>query len=269
MKERLIINGYEIAGRMPIFKPEMRQAIRDGRKTQTRRTRGLEFLTLDHYGTPICDWGLSEPPAQYGGSGKMWRWRGQKPPVVGDWFVVLQSDVDDAETWPLQCPYGKVGDIRVMPEPLFRPMLTESTGSGKTIYKLSDFAYYFDDKEVVFNSVGQPATWRWKRDTLSSMFMPTEYGRTLCRTESMKIERLQDISDIDAIDEGAFSVETELVRPGYSAIANAAKEKGIKPPLGPGPKERFRYLWDSINAKKNPWSNNDWVWIPGFQRIAE
>lgn len=43
------INGYEIAGRMPVFTPENRALVRSGAKTQTRRVMknqpptGLEF----------------------------------------------------------------------------------------------------------------------------------------------------------------------------------------------------------------------------------
>ncbi len=43
MKQKRIINGYEVAGRMPAFIKELRDAAREGRKTVTRRViKGVE-----------------------------------------------------------------------------------------------------------------------------------------------------------------------------------------------------------------------------------
>jgi hypothetical protein len=30
----------------------------------------------------------------------------------------------------------------------------------------------------------------------------------------------------------------------------------------------YQTLWDSINGKKHPWSENPWVWAVTFRRIA-
>ena len=37
MKEKILYHGIPIVGRMPLFNAEMRQAVRDDRKGQTRR----------------------------------------------------------------------------------------------------------------------------------------------------------------------------------------------------------------------------------------
>lgn len=237
----MIIKGYEIDGRMPLFQRWGRDAIREGKKFQTRRTRGLEFLTYDHAGIPICDWGLSEKPRQYDGKERLWRWQGSKPPKIGDWFVVLQSDVDDNETIPLRCPY-KPGEIRVMREPL------KTTPEG--------WAQYADDGKWVKISAPPPlhglVEWRWKRDTLSQMFMPTAYGRTLCEITDIRAERLQDISRADAKQEGFW--------PGANGLEQACGRSWGNAQLA------FQAIWDSINGP-GAWERNNMVWVPSFKKL--
>lgn len=226
MKERLIINGYEIAGRMPIFKPEMRQAIRDDRKTQTRRiikpqppgggwVSGCDIVK--QFEKPIWNW-----------------WDGSR-----GW------QYDPINKHEARCPYGKVGDIRVMPEPLFCNELG-----------WAEYADPCDESLVRTLNERHAVEWRWKRGTLSSMFMPTEYGRTLCRTESMRVERLQDITRTDIRAEGLVCPEQFASDDSEYNYRRWYHDAWVK-------------LWDSINAKKYPWVSNPWVWVPGFERIAE
>ncbi len=197
MKKRLIINGHEIAGRMPLFQRWGRDAIRDGRKTQTRR--------------------IIDP----------------QPDGMDDWRR-YESVLSDGKA-----KYGKPGEIRVMREPL-------------RVGCLGSSAYYADDGDLVLINQ-QFIPWRWKRDTLSHMFMPTEYGRTLCLIESIRVERLQDISEEDAIAEGSQTPCDQLPK---SCQGGTWTER-----------QQFSRIWDSINAKKSPWSNNDWVIVTGFKEI--
>ena len=88
MKERPIIQGYEIAGRMPVFQQWGRQAIRNGQKTQTRRPLRKQPLYVDEAPRYLPnEWCL---------------WDGECSP---------NGDI-------VRCPHGKSGDIRVMTEPL-------------------------------------------------------------------------------------------------------------------------------------------------------
>ncbi len=242
---KIIINGYEIAGRMPMFQKPMRQAIREGVKNNTRRTRGLVWLTSDHFGIPICDWGLSEPPRQHDGKEVLWRWQGNKPPRKGDWFVILQSEVDDYVSIPLPCLYGKAGDVRTMGEPLIR------SGSGHILY----LDVVSNDRwDQCLDKDDTPIPWRWKRNILSSMFMPTEYGRTLCRIENIRVERLQDISEADAIAEGSQIPCDQLPK---SCQQGTMTER-----------DQFSRIWDSINGNVHPWSDNNMVWVIKFKLIT-
>lgn len=58
---------------------------------------------------------------------------------------------------------------------------------------------------------------------------------------NVRVERVQDISDDDALAEGV------------------AERSGLRPVFA------FSELWDSINGKKHPWSSNPWVWILEFK----
>jgi hypothetical protein len=83
---------------------------------------------------------------------------------------------------------------------------------------------------------------RWR----PSIFMPRAASRIDLRVTAVRVERLQDISEEDAIAEG---VELELVHRSGGAVA-------------------FRDLWDSLNATRAPWASNPWVWVITFERAA-
>jgi hypothetical protein len=71
-------------------------------------------------------------------------------------------------------------------------------------------------------------------------------------------ERLWGITEADAIAEGA-------------ALAPNPDYDPDNPGTDPAETHRagFVRLWDSLNARGgHPWSNNDWVWVREFKRIA-
>ena len=132
----------------------------------------------------------------------------------------------------IRCPYGEVSDIRVLPEPL---------------EQLGPFVWYKDTQTEYRDSVGERAVWQWKRDTLSSMFMPTWAGRVLIRYTDIRVERLQDISVADAKAEG---IPNDINIAQYNDYGTGSIHV-----------DAFAELWDSINAKKHPWPSNPWVWV--------
>ena len=69
-----------------------------------------------------------------------------------------------------------------------------------------------------------------------SIFMPRWASRLTLRVTDVRAERLQDICEEEAVEEGALGVDD------------------------------FSALWDSINGKKYPWSGNPWVWVITFER---
>ena len=74
-----------------------------------------------------------------------------------------------------------------------------------------------------------------------SIFMPRWASRITLEVVSIRVERLQEIDDAEAIREG--------VR-GGSLTSDA---------------EAFEQLWDEINGDRAPWSSNPWVWRVEFK----
>ena len=89
-----------------------------------------------------------------------------------------------------------------------------------------------------------------------SIFMPRRVSRLTLEIESIRAERLSDISTDDAEAEGAIYWwnQTPMKRGNGRAILH--------------PKEAFRTLWDSINESRGfGWESNPWVWVIQFKRV--
>jgi len=87
-------------------------------------------------------------------------------------------------------------------------------------------------------------TQNWK----PSIHMPRWASRLTLEIVSVKVERLNDISEEDAIAEGCSVSETDNK---FSV---------------PGPTYRFRELWESINGPGS-WDRNDFVWAIEFKVV--
>lgn len=87
--------------------------------------------------------------------------------------------------------------------------------------------------------------WRWAKKTLPSMFCPRWASRITLTVTAVRCERLQAISEADAIAEGAQCA-------GFPA---SLTNRGA-----------FAKLWDKINGKKHPWESDPWVWVIEFER---
>jgi hypothetical protein len=91
-------------------------------------------------------------------------------------------------------------------------------------------------------------------------FMPRWASRITLEIESVRVERVKDISESDAIAEGV-----EVV-PGEAAYRDYA--------LGPNTwcndaRGSFQTLWDAINAARGfGWDANPWVWVLEFRRVT-
>jgi len=126
----------------------------------------------------------------------------------------------------LRCPYGKSGD-RLWVKETFMPLT-------------KGFAYRADG---LINEKFPGINWQ------PSIFMPRSASRIMLEIESIRVERVQDISEEDAIAEGC----------GYY-------DKPDDFPLLP--LQDFCDLWDSINEKRGfGWKDNPWVWVIEFQAV--
>jgi len=79
------------------------------------------------------------------------------------------------------------------------------------------------------------------------MFMPRWASRITLEITGIRVERLQEITEEDAIAEGI--IETSHALPGGKLTAYG----------------EYMLLWDALNAKRGyPWESNPWVWVIEF-----
>ncbi len=99
-----------------------------------------------------------------------------------------------------------------------------------------------------------------------SIFMPKEACRIKLRVTNVRVERLQDITEEDAIAEGINWLDEAC----YSN--NGWTPTFYDPDSGGSPvfRDGFTALWDSINAKRGyGWDTNPWVWVIEFERVEK
>lgn len=98
--------------------------------------------------------------------------------------------------------------------------------------------------------------WKWK----PSIHMPKEAARIFLKVTNVRAERLQDISEEDAIAEG---VERISVAPFVHRFKNYVDDEELE-----FAESSFRTLWESINGKES-WNENPFVWVYEFERIEK
>lgn len=212
-----------------LFSGEMVRAILSGNKMQTRRIV------------------KPQPPsnvesATHNNARDAWFWWDNG--LTGDKFA---------------CPYGKVGD-RLWVRETWRPTYSDGPAGRQPFIDFKagpeikgiDYGYvpreYVDGKwqsceERIYNML--PGYPRWR----PSIHMPRWACRLLLEVVSVRVERLQNISEADAIAEGCVASDSD----GKFSV--------------PGPVYRYEQLWDSINGKKHPWASNPWVWVIEFKAV--
>ena len=101
-----------------------------------------------------------------------------------------------------------------------------------------------------------------------SIFMPKEAARIFLKVTNVRVEKLQDISEEDAIAEG-IAVSSKVGSDGHYYYKDY-NDTTDWPEVGwMHASTSFQTLWQSINAKKYPWESNPWVWVYDFERIEK
>lgn len=137
-----------------------------------------------------------------------------------------------------KCPYGQPGDRLWVREALH-------CYEGITFY--SAHLPGFD------SMVGSYMPWRWQRKSLLARYCPRWASRFTLEVVSVRVERVQEISEADALAEGC-EVMAGVTAGGGIGLASA--------------RYSFCRLWDSINAKRGySWAANPWVWVVEFKRV--
>jgi len=227
-----------------LFSSPMVRAILSGQKTQTRRTIRCACNSM-HHGKLLGDWSLSVPPRQWDGKEELWNFRSRKRLQPSDWIESYQTDVDDHAMAPVRCPYGQPGDRLWVREPfcLAHPE-SNRIDDGRPTRADGRWCFYLatePDIEASEDDARSP----WK----PSIHMPRWASRITLEVLSVRVERLQDISEEDARAEGVCAIDL----PGALDDVPLAM-----------PRDRFAVLWSKISGPES-WEANPWVWVVTFR----
>ncbi|MCP3018012.1 hypothetical protein [Cupriavidus basilensis] len=213
-----------------LFSGAMVRAILDGRKTQTRRalTRqpeaDREIITGPYHPTVIARNG-EEMPGE---------------PTFG----AFTHDGD----WAIKCPYGQPGNRLYVRETWAQPTTLDP---GPTFYR----ADYPDNVLGKYENLPPAEAITWK----PSIHMPRALSRILLEITGVRVERLNDCSEADALAEGVSPDRTggHFIDTSDCRCASAVGAPAV---------DAFQTLWDSINDA-GAWAANPWVWVVEFRRI--
>ena len=182
-----------------LFSTEMVQAILEGRKTQTRRTKGLKVVNDNPDSHLFNSFSIDNDNATFKRLEGMWQ--------------------------GVDVPF-KTGDV---------------------LWVRESFAKVeFKDQPTLYLYKANPEhqSMKWK----PSIHMPKEACRLFLKVTNVRVERLQDITEMDAIFEGCMQYEkdTDWMTALYG----------------------FELLWKKINGESS-WKSNPWVWVIDFERIEK
>lgn len=196
--------------------------------------------------------------------------------------VGCRKAIDELSELP--CPYGAVGD---------RLWVQESWAAGccesPTEITCAPSAMNPRETALYYAACNYPQTqFKWR----PSIHMPRWASRITLEVIGVRVERLQEISEIDAIAEGiekncsaARWIDGRWMIPPNNGCPRQSRygcdlcsdewmnyldDEYGDPCLSA--KEAFESLWDSINAARNEayaWKANPWVWVVEFRKLTK
>lgn len=213
-----------------LFSTEMVQAILRGEKTQTRRIINPQ-PTTELFSAIIGGYDNIPKMARF------WTKREPNNPLIED--IKLKYSVGDIlwvrETW-------------------------QHTKCLNINFEDENYGY-------VYKADGQPwedyEGWTWK----PSIFMPKEACRIFLKLTNIRIEKLNNISESDAIAEGIerWTEERMKSKPThYKVYFQNCKPEDLMSYTS-CPIDSYETLWQKINGEKS-WSENPFVWVYEFER---
>jgi len=223
------------ASKFIIFDAESIRAMLAGTKSQTRRV----VKWPDWCDSPLIH---SVTPAPFYGYGE----RGEFVPLTKMGGMCARPFC--TQRFSLPCPYGKPGDLLWVRERMH-------WGDEAWVYSADGQVVYYDKS---IEHVAMSWSFHKENKACSPIHMPRWASRLTIELTSVRVERVQDICDSDAVDEG---IE---YRNGYFQ-GGPHRVKGT-PKCFPDAPSAFADRWDAINAKRGyPWDANPWVWVLAFK----
>ena len=214
-----------------LFSAEMVQAILEGRKTQTRRTKGLEKVNENPDGHTFNSFSIDNKNATFKRLEGMWQ--GVDVPYqsgdilwVRERFCIVDSDMKHKQTG--------------MP-----------------------YAYYAGtDSEGL--EVAKEYGFKWK----PSIHMPKEAARIFLKVINIRVERLFQITAKDAIAEGVECKIVENMKEYRAYLVKDSEHVFGKNSYPDTPECSFLELWEKINGNESV-NSNPWVWVIEFERVEK
>ena len=219
------------------FKAHEVRAIREGRKTQTRRI--IKPQPSETHWDIIPGYKLLVNGPHNLSCGRL-GWRFQ--------HCIPQNPVGDKPTWAV-CPFGKPGDRLWVREtwgmsfedivPTGRQFVSGGTWGSPARPNRKPCVVFRADGDMPDDSPGETATW------CPSIHMPRWVSRITLEIVSVRVERLRDIKNEDCWKEGMCDATNPELK------AN---------------RKWFSELWESINGHGS-WDLNPWVWVVEFKEV--
>jgi len=213
-----------------LFKAEMVRALLDGRKTQTRRIVKPQPIP-NHRGQFKFDTMTDDEG------------------IESYWYI-------DPLWGPVRCPYGQPGDRLWVKE----THLYVGPGSG------SDLPDYVAEARNPVNHTPDNCWYRADGDDVDVTWKPSIHmfrglSRILLEIVNVRVERLQDISEEDALAEGVSDGDW-IEHKGKMTHFNVVVSKNAATA-----REAYCALFESINGSGS-WDANPWVWVVEFRMEA-
>lgn len=230
-----------------LFNGDMVRAIIDGRKTQTRRLVPAWQLPKhypDNTENPRYNWMATAQRHHRWGYG-----------VFGETEEACAKELSEMAP----CPFGSAGNRLWV-----RETFMDLTGTGIEA-RTGQFEGYAYRADTPPGSLGDETRKEYKLKWTPSLHMPRKACRLVLEITNVRVERLNSISEEDALAEGIRRTDNNFGNgPAYCdymlANLNDVAEWYNRP------SDSFISLWQSIYGAES-WQANPWVWVIEFRRV--
>lgn len=221
-----------------LFSAPMVRALLAGTKTQTRQVVRKQFAD----DASVAEVSATTPEG--------WQVCGHS----GLWWDDGGACVDDA----VRCPYGIPGD-----QLWVRETFAKIDGQTQPWIE-TDYRATYTHGDRLGDTLGIKKRWT------PAIHMPREASRISLEIISVRVERLQDISEADALAEGCApgdEMENGLIDPGTGRVTATYTDKADTAV------ESYCNLWERIHEVRPGdhgdvgWDDNPWVWVVEFRRV--
>ncbi|MDB5967149.1 MAG: hypothetical protein JWQ72_3649 [Polaromonas sp.] len=207
-----------------LFSAPMVRALLDGTKTQTRRVvkpqPGDDIagpLHCEHFQPSVVDRHGNDQPGKE---------------IFGAY--------DESGEWGARCPYGAPGDRLWVRETWAHSSFTGNCGQIAAVEERLRHPHFCH-----YSAEWSHSQIKWT----PGIHMPRWASRITLEVTEVRVERLLDISEADAVAEGIL----ELLNAGIDHDGT--------------PIDTYRVLWKTINGVGS-WAANPWVWVVGFKVLG-